>query len=308
MTDRQPEKEPKDRIRAGLDSLVRARAGIPETEALAMKTDIGALDYLLRGGLRLGDVSVIGARTGIGKSALAEQIALAVSSRYKTHYFALELGYRMTENRMLGKLLGWDLHRVTGLRQHHPDDRHLLEALETLTYERNLLIEERDRVEEYTSRDLIAAIVASSAKLIIVDHPRHLDDWTPIGGHGRSDLSSAGIVKRLLAVAAELSIHILIVAQTKAEYLKGRKPLAYDLADTFTLAQVASTVIMLHRPFQGQRGDDVAELIVDKNRHGPEGICHTRWAGRTMSFLDLTPDEESEMIDRCCKPKKIARA
>ena len=162
MTDRQPEKEPKDRIRAGLDSLVRARAGIPETEALAMKTDIGALDYLLRGGLRLGDVSVIGARTGIGKSALAEQIALAVSSRYKTHYFALELGYRMTENRMLGKLLGWDLHRVTGLRQHHPDDRHLLEALETLTYERNLLIEERDRVEEYTSRDLIAAIVASA--------------------------------------------------------------------------------------------------------------------------------------------------
>jgi replicative DNA helicase len=308
MPERQPEKEPKDRVRAGLDSLVRARAGIPETEAFAMRTEIGGIDHLTRGGLRLGDVSVIGARTGIGKSALAEQIALAVSARHKTHYFALELGYRMTENRMLGKLLGWDLHRVTGLRQHHPDDKALLGALEALTYEHDLLIEERDRVEDYTSRDLIAAIVASSAKFVIVDHPRHLDDWTPTGAHGRSDLSPAGIVKRLLAVAAELHIHILIVAQTKAEYLKGRKPLAYDLADTFTLAQVASTVIMLHRPFQGQSGDGVAELIVDKNRHGPEGICHTKWVGRTMSFLDFTPDEEREAIERCCKPKKSTYA
>ena len=291
--------------RAGLDSLVRAQAGIAEPDVLTMRTEIAGLDHMLRGGLRVGDLSVVGARTGIGKSAFAEQIALAVSSRHKTHYFALELGFRMTENRMLGKLLGWHLHRVTGLRQHHPDDRHLLDALESLTYEHNLLIEERDQLEDYTSRDSVDAIAASSARFIVVDHPRHLDDWSA-GAHGRSDLAAA-IVKRLLAVARELEIHILIVAQTKAEYIKGRKPLCYDVADTGVLAQAAATVLMLHRPFQGHNGDDIAELIVDKNRHGPEGICHTRWAGRTMSFLDFTPDEV-EAITRCCKPNKIARA
>jgi replicative DNA helicase len=296
---------PPDRIRAGLDSLVRARAGIIEPQPLTMKTEIFTLDYMLGGGLRVGEVSIVAARTGGGKTALAEQISLAISSRYKTHHFALELGYRQTENRMIGKICGLDVRSVENIRATNPKHELIVGALEALTYERDLLIEERDLLERYVSEDLVYAIAATNARLVVVDHPRHLDDWSE--ATGRFDMAPSKISRRFLAVAKQLECHIMVIAQMKAEVIKGRRPGVYDIADTSALGQVASAVVIVHRPFLGENGDDVAELIVDKNRNGPEGRVYTRWVGRTMSFLDLTPDEERRVVERCNPPKKKAR-
>lgn len=273
-----------------------------------IQTGIFPIDELTRGGadlggLRTGEVSIIGASTGHGKSALAEQIALEVSKRHRTTFFALELDRQRSEVRMLSKLMRLELGSVVNLMTNQPGHPGLRKALDELTYERMLIVEERDEATSFRSEHLFTMVRANAPKVIVVDHPRHIDDWHGGQRGERSDLAAARITRQLVGMAKATDAHVIIVAQTTRDLL-GKRPSARDLADTYVLAQAADLVVMLHRPFRG-RGhlDNVAELIIDKNRNGPEGIVHMRWTGSRMTYSDLSPGEEAA-LECCGSPKK----
>lgn len=265
--------------------------------ATIIPTGIFPIDHHFNGGLRTGEITLLGAPTGHGKSALGEQIALEASKRFRTTFFALEMGRRRTETRMLGKIMRTDIHSVTTLMEQRPDHKPLRAAFDMLTYERQLIVEERDDTEAFTTNHVIAMICANAPRLVVLDHPRHLDDWHGDGKNGYA--AATTIVRRLVAAARHLDIHIIIVCQTKVQ-LQAKRPRKEDIADTYALAQNADAAIMIHRPFRGKgMSDNVAELIVDKNRNGGEGIVHTRWHGPTMTYSELMPAEEAAL--ECCK-------
>lgn len=286
--------------RAGLHLLADLEAGhVPVAEILA--TGIAPIDEFTHGGLRVGELSVIGASTGHGKTALAEQIALEVSKRHRTTFFALEMGRRRTETRMLTRLLRIDHDSVQSLMANHPDNDRLRSGVESLVYDRRLILEERDDTQRFTSRHLFVIANANAPKLIVLDHPRHLDDWRG-SSTNRSDLASEAIVRNLLAWAKVAKAHVMVVAQTRRDMM-GKRPTMQDLADTYALAQAADLVVMLHRPFRGQGvRDNVVELVLDKNRNGPEGIIHARWHGPRMSYSELSLAEELRL--ECCAKRK----
>lgn len=268
--------------------------------ATIIPTGIWPLDVKLEGGMRTGEVTLIAAQSGRGKSALGEQIALSASEKHRTTFFALEMGRRRTETRMLGKIMRHDIHTVTNMMENHPDHALLRSAFDSLTYERQLIVEERDDSEAFTMNHVMAMIMANDPKLVVIDHPRHLDDWH--GGKGRTAYECAtDITRRIIAAARFLDIHIIIVCQTKVQ-LQSSRPRKEDIADTYALGQNADTAIMVHRPYRGLGSKDtIAELIVDKNRNGGEGIVHTRWHGPTMTYKDLMPAEEAAL--ECCGKK-----
>lgn len=289
-------------FRAG--SLLRAElAANKSVPVTIIPTGIWPLDRILNGGMRSGEITLIAAPTGHGKSALGEQIALEASKKFRTTFFALEMGRRRTETRLLGKVLHTDIHSVQNLMELEHDHPKLQAAFESLAYERMLIVEERDDSAAFTFDHVLAMICANEPKLVILDHPRHLDDW-----HGTAKTqayaSATNIVRRLVAAARDLNIHIVVVCQTKVQ-LQGKRPRKEDIADTYALAQAADAVVMIHRPFRGKEmADNVAELIVDKNRNGAEGMLHTRWHGPTMTYSELMPAEEARL--ECCKPRRVA--
>jgi replicative DNA helicase len=266
-----------------------------------MGTGLWQLDSALNGGFRAGEVTVVAAPTGHGKSAFAEQIALYVSQKARTTFFALEMGKRRTELRMLGKMMRMDQRSIWNLISNKPDHPDLLKAVDSLSYEHMLYIEERSEDERFDSDMMFKMAWTNKPQFIVLDHPRHLDDWNGMS-KDRSDLAASAIMRRLVACAKYFNAHVLVCAQTKVKLQKGR-PIAQDIADTYVIAQAADAVIMIHRPFRGQGEEDhVAELIVDKNRNGPEGIIHTRWHGMSMSYSDMLHSEEKALT--CCGPKK----
>lgn len=273
--------------------------------ATIIQTGIWPLDVKLEGGLRTGEVTLIAAQSGRGKSALGEQIALSASQKHRTTFFALEMGRRRTETRMLGKIMKNDIHVVTTMMQQHPDHASLRKAFDALTFERQLIVEERDDSEAFTMNHIMAMIMANEPKLVVIDHPRHLDDWH--GGRGKTAYECAtDITRRIIAAARFLDIHIIVVCQTKVQ-LQSSRPRKEDIADTYALGQNADTAIMVHRPYRGLGSQDtIAELIVDKNRNGGEGIVHTRWHGPTMSYSELMPAEEASL--ECCRKKHAVEA
>ena len=132
-----------ENTRAGADFSKQLRAGeyIPRQ---VIPTSMPAVDDMLtgsadvQGGLRTGEVTVIGASTGHGKSTLAEQWALNISRREHVALFALEMGREKTELRMLTKIMGLDLSSVEALAEHKPE--RIASILETMSLERTLHI------------------------------------------------------------------------------------------------------------------------------------------------------------------------
>ena len=289
-------------IRAGMQFTedLKSRSIVPQT---IIQTGIWQLDYALGGGLRTGEVSVIGASTGHGKSALAEQIALYASTQVETTYFGLELGARTTEIRMVAKIMHTDKRTVDGLIRDCPDNQKLLDAVACLTFDRKkLIVEERNHDEDFYSVDMFKMMLANESKLYIVDHPRHLDDWSTNGFREARELAAARVVRKMCSAAKYLNAHVIIVSQLKSALQKSR-PVMQDLADTYALAQSVDTVMLLHRPFRGKGSmDTVTEVILDKNRNGPEGITHVRWDGPRMKYSEMLPAEEATLA--CCKPKR----
>lgn len=93
-------------------------------------------------------------------------------------------------------------------------------------------------------------------------------------------------------LARSLKIPVVCLAQVKAavETRVNKRPTSGDLANSDELTREADQIIMLYRdevynmdsPDKG-----IAELLIEKNRHGPTGYKKVRFAQETMRFHDV---------------------
>jgi replicative DNA helicase len=66
-----------------------------------------------------------------------------------------------------------------------------------------------------------------------------------------------------------------------------------DLKDCGEIEQEADQILLVYRdevynPDTQEKG--IAELLLDKNRHGPTGYVRTYWRGEYMRFDSMTDD------------------
>ena len=264
-----------------------------------IETGLVMLDWALNGGLRAGKIMVIGARSGHGKSSLADQIALHVSRSLDVTYFALEEGRAVTTDRLVAKIMRTDeqsAHNAIVAGK-------AISALKTLATERKIIVEERNQDGYFSLDHALEMMYHNRPKVVVFDHLQFFDDWlTPADRGERGDMGPIRFCNRLPGIAREFKCAIIAVHQTK-NALQYKRPTQHDLADTIRLSQVSDVVAMIHRPFRGQGrlSDVVAEVNVDKNRLGYECLLHFEWDGRLRSYRDMTPDQEESLA--CCKAK-----
>jgi replicative DNA helicase len=115
------------------------------------------------------------------------------------------------------------------------------------------------------------------------------------GRKERRELEVAEISRGLKAVARELDVPVLAVAQLSraVEQRADRRPMLADLRDSGQVEQDADLVLLLHRPavyapLDHDEGE--AELAVAKHRNGPTGLVHLAWLANRMAFADAAPE------------------
>jgi hypothetical protein len=269
--------------------------------------DVGlpGLDEVLKG-LRPGEMTVLGAWTGVGKSGLSEQAALHISQFAKTLFLPLELGVERTERRMLAKIMQSSeemvefLERST-IREHKLQIHDAIERLQ----DRKLSMLAPTGIEVYRYAHIERLIREQKPDIVFIDHLKHIEDWTPSGTQ-RSDLNAAAIVRRLRALADETKVHVFCVHQLKTPpggaMKRTTRPGLYDFSDTSALSQVADTVLMLHRPFRGMKHKDkIMEILVLKNRRGAEPWIHTHFEGSHIGLYHM--DAMEALMAECCAVK-----
>ena len=233
-------------------------------------TGFRLLDTVLTG-LGRGDLIILAARPGMGKTSFALNIATRVAMQQKVPVaiFSLEMTKEQLTNRILSAEAGIDSQafRTGALRAE--DWEYLALATEKLH-----------------------------------DAPIYMDDTSGItitemkAKNRVQEISS--ITRNLKIMAKEMNVPIIALSQLSRAVEKqgnnsSHRPQLSDLRDSGSIEQDADCVLFLYRDsyYASQNPDgaevdaDTAECIVAKNRHGETSTVPLGWDGAHTRFMDV---------------------
>lgn len=223
-------------------------------------TGIRELDVrVLQGGLHRGEMTVLGARPGVGKSAVMLQMAVeAAMSGKHVVFVSLEMSAEQIGARLIGRFAGENICLLRGGAM--PTEQQWV-VLAEASSEAGIAIGERLKlivrggmtIEELTS-EVIGLHDNGECDLLVVDYLQILRSRQKTG----NELERLGIVSRgLKAITLDLNIPILTAAQVRRQNNGGvaRAPSLDELRGSSDIEQDADNVILLHSP---EAADDSA--------------------------------------------------
>lgn len=260
------------------------------TPPVTYSTGFQQLDQITSGGWAPGNLVILAARPGCGKTSLALQFAASASGERDPGalFVTLEMGVPEITRVAISQRSGVS---VSALRR-----RGLNRTMRKIatdggrTYERSRLwFDDRPR----TLVDILARTRRIRSQyglgVLVVDYLQLVD----VGGGRKNEnrTEQVGRLSRALKLLArDLGIVVLALAQFNraVESREGNKPRLSDLRESGSLEQDADIVMAIHRDTNPttQKLDDTgkSELIVLKHRAGPTGIIPMHFDGPTQRF------------------------
>lgn len=251
------------------------------------------------GGWQPGNLYIIAARPGMGKTALATRAAQGAAEQgAKTLIFSMEMSKEELVQRQLAQTARVSLTHIRN---------GTLSAVEWLKVTQAADVLHRPTFDVSTDSDLTILQLRSKARrwraqrggidLIVVDYLQLMS-----GGdrRGEREREVAEISRGLKALAMELQIPVIALSQLNrgVEARPDKRPRLSDLRESGAVEQDADAVLFIYRDDYYHPDTDepgVAEIIFGKNRHGATGgdAVKLNWDGpctRFDSYSDRDPD------------------
>ena len=267
---------------------------------VGFKTDLKLLNRILTP-IKPGEMVVLAGRPGMGKSALAMQVAVAAAEQgQRGIFFSLE----MDQDSLAMRLLiahGCDSWKANSLlyRTAHPEEVYgsLEGALETL---RGVPLRVVD-TPALCANDIIhlgrRAKYDGGLDFIVVDYLQLMD-----ANERHSELYERirAVSRELKQAAKTLKVAVIAISQLsrQVENRTPPRPMMSDLRESGQLEQDADKILLLYRPgYYGKRALQAAELAEDdtttteiilaKQRNGPTDAVWTRFDPKRTWFYDI---------------------
>lgn len=262
-----------------------AAEGKPDTEGYTLDTGIGAFDEKI-GGFRAGQLIVVAARPGVGKTALAGTVALHnAAAGVPSLVFTLEMTFREMAERFIGADARFPVWKLSRRVASKPELKTV--AANTMRLKgAPLWVDDRVLTAGQTASAARSwRLRAESPKaLIVVDY---LGLLKPSGRSESRNLEVGRMAWAMKLLAKELKCPVVLVAQlNRASEKEGREPHLSDLRDSGEVEQHANMVIFPHRA-SALEGNGPASLIVAKNRGGVTGKVDAYWHAEEMRYADV---------------------
>lgn len=275
------------------ESLRAMYAAEARNGAVELATGLTELDEKI-GGLSRGRLSVLAARPGMGKTALATSIAENIAATAgPAMIFSLEmprsqLGMRMACARARATVYqgihGWLKDNARADVIYEMDNLKKLPIWIDDTPAISLM---RLRAKARTA----AARAGHRLAVVVVDYLQ-LMSGTPSEKRQTRDREISEITGGLKTLAKELDCAVLLLSQLNrvVEEEKDKRPRLHHLRESGGIEQDADDVLFIYRDeYYNANSKDkgVAEIIVAKQRNGPTGIVRVSFRGASTSFDNL---------------------
>lgn len=268
----------------------------------------------LTNGMHGGELIVIAARPGIGKSALAMNIAENVSKTGRVvAVFSLEMGNQQLLERMMASMAHVELSGIKSgmLKGGQNDLVKLRNAYDMIVTKMHLYGNDSANIRPAEIRSQCRRLKQQHGlDLVIIDYIGLMRGDVEENGRSESRQNEvASITRGLKIMAKELDVPVIALSQLKRDAEirnignKGDKtsiePELSDLRESGAIEQDADIVMFIHREKQeGQ--EDKYKLLVKKHRNGSTADIDLLWIGSHVRFLDKS--EESTISTKVETP------
>lgn len=271
----------------------------PSKRLRGLQTGFTRLDEITAG-FSGGQLIVIAASTGVGKSALA--MNMAENFLYDEHpgsVFSLEMSAASLLDRMMcGRA------RVDGTKFRHgfinKDERSALQrALAWLAEQPLFLYDEGSLSLERIMKSLRRDVEERGVKWAVIDY---LQLMSARGSFQNKNAEVSFITRELKLLSMELGIPIILLSQlNRSGEQKGggtREPQVSDLRDSGSIGQDADLILLIWREWLTKRDREdlmgLADIIIGKQRNGAVGRIKLRFISSYARFENKSDDTPSE--------------
>lgn len=291
-----------------------------------VSTGLSDLDRMM-GGLQSSDLLVLAGRPGMGKTALATNIAFNIAKAFRAEqepdgrmktvnggqvgFFSLEMSAEQLATRILAEQSGIASYKIRRGDITEQEFGHLAETarqLQVIPF----------HIDE-TGGISISQLTARARRLkrqkgldlLVVDYIQLLSGSSKKGDNRVQEITE--ITTGLKALAKELSVPIIALSQLsrQVENREDKRPQLSDLRESGSIEQDADVVIFVFReeyyikgkkPREGtpefltwmaemERAAGKAEVIIGKQRHGPTGTVEVAFEAEITRFSNLAQSD-----------------
>ncbi len=258
------------------------------------------LDNML-GGLHPGELDVLAARPGMGKTALALNIAkaVAVDEQKPVLFVSLEMSSNELIDRLLCAIAEVNGHHLRNGTVSKKDRDRLVQTVSKISKAPFFVDDSHTRsvLDIAAGARRVKRANKGTLGLIVIDYLQLIE---PENARDPRQEQVAKITRRLKGLARELETPVLCLAQLnrQTEATRDNRPRLSYLRESGAIEQDADVVLFVHREeyfhvSEEERRDleGKAELIVAKQRNGPTGSVDVLWQKSYMRFLNIAKHE-----------------
>ena len=264
-----------------------------KAEALGMPTGFSGLDRVLVG-LGKSDLVLVGARPGMGKTSFAVNLATyaAANTKKSVCIFSLEMSAEQLITRVMSSEALIDSYRLRSGELTDEDWDKLAHAASRLS-ECDILIDDTTGITVTGMKAKLRRV--KNLGMVVIDYLQLMQSDRRIDNRVQE---VAEISRGLKLLAKELQVPVICCAQLSRgpESRTDKRPMLSDLRDSGAIEQDADIVLFLYRDeyYKSEKDEpqNIAEVIVAKNRHGSTGNVKMGWFGQYTKFTTLEQDRQ----------------
>ncbi len=248
---------------------------VEKNKKRSAETGIWAIDSAI-GGMMPGELIVLAARPGIGKTSLAMQIAIHNATKNRKALFvSLEMRAEELAGRVFGGLSNVDSSDLRSRNLSGSQLQQLRESVETMASMPLIIFDPA----QASIRDIRGqAKQAGDLSLIVVDYVSLIK---PADSRAQRWEQVSDISRQLKRLAKELRVPILALQQLNRE-ADGQVPKLSHLRESGSIEQDSDIIGFLHP----EGTETFYDFIVAKNRHGRTGTIDLRFDGPKTQFSE----------------------
>lgn len=265
-------------------------------EINGLRTGFKNLDYMLTG-LHGGELIIIAARPGMGKTAFVLNIAHHIAIREKTGVAIFNL--EMTAEQLVTRLMAVDSmvesgHMKTGDISDSEWGK-LLESTQNLNTA-PLYIDDNSSITIAELRTKCRKLKQTkNIGLIVIDYLQLMNSTGKVESR---QLFIAEVSRALKSLAKELNVPIIALSQLNraVDTRQDHRPTLADLRESGAIEQDADVVMFIYRDDEYNKESEkpgVAEIIVAKQRNGSTGTAELAWIGKYTKFANISYEAAS---------------
>ncbi len=293
-------------IRDVLQNVYRDIEILSETKGAVngTKTGFSGVDRMLVQ-MGKGDLIIVGARPGMGKTSFALNIAtnVAKNSKKAVAIFSLEMSGEQLVTRIISSEAMVDSHSLRTGHLANEDWDNIADVISSLSG-CDIYIDDTSAITTTEMKSKLRRL--HNLGLVVIDYIGLMQSTS----NSDNRAQQVGEISRNLKIMAkDFGIPFVCCAQlnrgTESRPGAGKRPTLADLRDSGSIEQDADIVLFLYRDeyYKDISGQDAnadaadtantAEVIIAKNRHGSVGNVKMGWIGQFTKFRTLEEDHGS---------------